>query len=186
MALTADQIRERVFYRLSTELSESSSKVYRDQIESWIPDGLRRLGDSVSRSPVMWHLLSKVFTVTLTAGIGPLDIAILPETIPMWGSVQGAGETFSLQWVASLQDLELPKSTIFQYYNINSAASGGGGAIHVRKGDGTATNLTSVTVRCGFYPTVAQVPDQLEDNFIDYMVEIGREKLGLPSKPVAA
>jgi len=183
VALTALQVRDRVFYRLSTELSESTSRVYRDEIESWIPDGLRRLGDAISKSPVQCHLLSKTFSITLTSGIGALDTAILPETIPLWGSVTGAGESFSLQWVPSLQHLELPKSTIFQYYTIH-AATGGGGAIHVRKGDGSATALTSVSVKCGFYPTLAQVPDQLEDNFIDFMVEVGREKLSGAMKPV--
>ncbi len=183
MAISIAEAVERTFYRMSPGVSESEGKVYRFQIESWIPDALRRLGDSIADDYMNADrsLLTKTFPVTITSGVGPLDPAVNVRTIPRWGVITVAtgttDTTFPLQYLPHLQDLDLPRSLEFEYYTIHGGTALA--SIFIRKGDGTATSIATVSLRCGYYPTITQVPDQLTDNLVDLLVEIGREKLKL-------
>lgn len=192
MALNVGEAQERAYYRLARAIGEKEAGLARYMIQSWFDDGLRRMADEASMgssAPLLHKLIS---STTITAGVAAIPSNVIVATIAPQGTVTLNGGTSSLacQYVPMLQDLEMGgRSEDWEYYSILAGSSISNAAIHVRKFDGSITGAASLNIRAGVYPTkpspytisgtFVDLPVQLEDNFIDKLVEIGMQKMGM-------
>lgn len=182
MALTVGEAVERTFLRVSKGLSEAQAKLYRYAIQAMLPDALNTLAQMAPERPD-FKLEQKVFTVTLSSGVGALPSNMAIHTIHTQGSVKdGAGTlTYALQYVPSLQDLDFTPNDEFVRYTIAGGASVGA-AIHIKAGSRAIATPTTLTVRAGVFPTLAggyslsttftDLPTQMQDDLVEILVQM--------------
>lgn len=191
MSLSVGEAQERAYYRLARQIGEKEAGLARYMVQAWFDDGLRRMADEAAMSssaPLLHKLISGI---AISSGIAIIPSNVIVMTIAPQGTLTLTGGTSSLalQYVPMLQDLEMGgRSEDWEYYSILASAAISNASIYIRKFDGSVTAATSLTMRAGVYPTkpvsytasglFVDLPVQLEDNFIDKLVEIGMEKYG--------
>lgn len=187
MSITVAQIVNRAYYRMSQGKPEAETHMYRFALEATIPDALNSLAQMASERPD-YPLQNKEFPVTITSGVGALATNCAVHTIPMIGRVKDASgaNTYSLQFVPSLQDLDFPRNDEFVYYTINGGAAVGG-SIFIKAGTRAPATPTSLTVTAGVFPTlvkpytaataITDLAVQHEDDLINILVQLVTEKM---------
>lgn len=203
MSLTVAQAVERAFYRVSKTIAEKEGAFARYMIESFLDDGLRRMADDISTGkdesadPYLLHKLTS--NISLASGIAAIPTNIIVHTIARQGSIlaNGGSSSLPLQFLPEFQDLVMGgRSEDWEYFSILGGTSVSNASIHVRKFDGSISGAATIDIRAGVYPEspspktasglFVNLPVQLEDNFIDYLVEIALEKMGVPGNPPPA
>lgn len=190
MPTDVQKLVEKVYLRVVPMLSAERASLYRFEIESMVDDALNILGDRVAESPD-FMLLQKTFTVALTSGAGSFaDDSVIPRTIPRQGNVTATGTSYSLQFLPSIQDLELGgRPQGFLYYTIRGDTQGG--AIYVYDYAGSPTSVGSCVIRANYYPkqsagALTAVPTELQDELVEILVNMCKEKLGVAPDAVQA
>ncbi len=140
------------------------------EIEAALPTCLNRFADSVAADPKLRELLSKNFVITLASGVGNLTTAFT-ATEPLiieqmeQADVTHTSSTLPLQPLPDITSLRLPHSKMVIYYTVH------GQELHTRNTDGSLTSLTgSVNIHGSYVPSLADVPAQLKDMFVDVVV----------------
>lgn len=189
MAITRLQAVERAYFRIHRKGME----VEHHKIDSVQDDALALVADRCAQGllpnvdPSVVHKLTT--NIALTSGRANLDASLMVKTIPEMGTVtvNGSGVTGRpAEFCPTLTDLfSGGRSDQYEHYTI-AGGSSVGGAIHVRKWDGTTIG-TSVDIYCGVYPTkpgtaagtYTNLSEQLEEDFIDCLVEVAMERFGV-------
>ncbi len=171
MSFTKDQVAEKVIARLIQD-GEREDKILKPDIVSWIDEALRTLGLVVAASPDVLerNALQKVFSVTLTAGVGSLDdTATVSEPLiakfPLV-RVTHPSLTEPLLPLPSLQRLaNEPANLDFGFYALN------GGSIHTKSTNGSLTALTgTLSITGNFVPLIASLTTDQVSQLVDLIV----------------
>jgi hypothetical protein len=161
------ELRDRVLSKLG-----ENGPIYGGDIEMAAENALHRFATNVAYSPRRWmrELLRKDFSVTITSGTGDLT-ASLTASEPLMIDRSWADNFFITSGTTPLQplpdrtQLSFTRSTMFIYYTID------GNTIRTRNTDGSLSSLsTTLTITGNYVPTLANVPDQLTDDFVDVVV----------------
>lgn len=139
-----------------------------------IPTALNRFGEKIAADlrPDIRNLLRKDFAVTITNGTGSLAAALTaaePLIINeiMAGNAYVTNGTQPCQWLVDRAQLGLTRPPFFIYYCIDNSS------VRTLNTDRSLTSLnTTLTITSNYTPSLTSVPFQLEDNFIDLVVEI--------------
>lgn len=161
-------------------------------IQSWFDDGLRKMADEESMGASASLLHKLISSTTITAGVAAIPSNVIVPTIAPQGTItlNGGSSALACQYLPMLQDLEMSgRSEDWEYYSILAGSTVSNAAIHVRKFDGSITAATSLNIRAGVYPSkpvtvtvnavFVDLPVQLEDSFIEALVQIGMMKTGV-------
>lgn len=182
--------------RFRQTIGQAANQIAYEDFDSYSQDALQRLIDDVIDRAVKgapWPLIMKLSGNISSASSGVFNIpsAIAIQSIPSPGEVLangGGGSGLPLQFV---EDIELLKiggfSDIWEYYTITGAGSVGG-AILTYKGDGSVFNPTTINIRAAVFPVlptnavdpITDLPVTLENDYIDKLVEVAREKMAGP------
>lgn len=154
--------------RVLNKLGEPSN-VAGPEIEAIIPSALSQFASQVANDsrPHMRELLRKDFSVTVTSGIGDLSThlaasePLIIENVPSAYLLVSSGLT-PMQSLPDRVQLGLTRTTAVIWYTID------GSTLRTRNTDGSLTTLTTtVTLTGNYVPTIAHLPDQLTDEFVD-------------------
>ena len=173
------ELRDRVLSKLGEDA------VTGGDIEGVVPNALRRFATNVAYNPKTWirELLRKDFQITVTAGLGDLTTPLTanePLIIDRtWASnLFVTNGTIPMQPLPDRTQLNLERPKFFVYYTVD------GNLLRTRNLDGSLTSLsTTVTITGNFVPLLANIPNQLTDDFVDVVVGYFLE--GAPNKPDA-
>ncbi len=153
-------------------LGRTGEGVAGPEIEVFLPTALGRFGESVANDPRpnVRELLRKEFTIPVVSGVGDLSTA-LTDAEPLLASALPAANLYitagtqPMQYLPDRVQLGLGRSNIFIYYAIE------GNSLLTRNTDGSLTSLnTTITATASYVPSLANVPAQLEDEFVDLVV----------------
>jgi hypothetical protein len=176
MALTTIDVLERVRNRVAPDADERSIQKIDFIIETNIPGALNRLGRTVAQS-AEFRLLQKEFAVPPVAGIadvGAQDTGnqILWDTVERTGTVRETTDTTNKRPFirvprrSSLYSANPTTDAIHYFVEANKklALKGADGVL--------GTYITPVTLTASIIPTLALLPAQFEDLFIDILTEM--------------
>lgn len=141
-----------------------------------IPTALNRFGEKIANDPRtdIRNLLRKNFSVTITSGVGDLSTALTgaePLIINeiMAGNSYVTNGTQPCQHLPDRTQLGLTRPNFFIYYCIDSSN------IRTRNTDGSLSSLnTTLTITGNYAPLLSSVPSQMEDEFIDAVINVVR------------
>lgn len=185
MGITQAQLAERVFNRLPGSPSEEHKGVYVYQIVSFIPQALQNLAErAMAGDDLIRAWLTKTYTIAASSGTFPLtgtsEADLLIESLPRAVVTHPNADPWPLEWVSDPRDLYYPQpGADFIYYSVENRV------IHTRDQQGDQDSLTgNLTIRNAvFSPLISTdsnlttLPQQLEDEMVDYVVAMCLEKL---------
>ena len=189
MALTTIDILERVRNRVAPDAPARALQKLDYVIETNINGALARLARIVAQS-AEFHLLQKEFTFTPVAGVGDLTtIAGTDEDTILYDSVLRTGHLRFTSDAAS----KTPLIRVPRYQSLYSSSLPSD-AVHYfirsdkkvvfRATDGTINSfVTPMTLTASVIPTVASLPPQFENLFIDILTEMVAQKGGIVIAP---
>lgn len=191
MALTREQAVIRAHWRARRLIGQMANQMSYEDFDSFHDDALNRLaernvGENLEGGD--HRLVAKsVPNISGSSNIFPVPSNIVVRSIESQGTVTANGGTGTgnpLQYKPNLEDvLYGGLSPNWEYYTI---AGGGnvGGALHLYKSDGSVFSPPTINIRAAVYPQKAatasgvftDLPVQLENEYIDLLVEVALEK----------
>lgn len=164
--------------------SESETKLFIPHIEQMCDQAVKVMCDRVVQG-MNWRYLQQAFSGTLSidtgaTGLGKAVIATNVMGGTLMNDLQGflnvAGVSMPLCYVPSVSDLYLPKRcTDFGYFTV-IGQSESSCTILAAKSDGTALTGAITGSACS-YCTFSTIPVELQDEYIDTLADLAREKL---------
>lgn len=181
ISLTKDQLTFRAW--MGANPSSDEKDLLLPHVQSMIDRAVGRLTDQMKEK--MDVRLQKEFSGTLAAnadvpplGEAVLDDTVMPDTLrDSWmGHVIHSDFNRPLVMVKNLSDLYYPHfDATLGYYFITGGNASGGKIFAVRSDSSPLTG--AIRYRAFYYPAFAQLPAQYEDDLIETLVELTREKL---------
>lgn len=184
MALTTIDILEKVRNRVAPDAPLRQLQQLDFIIETNINGALNRLARIVAQS-AEFYLLQKEFTVTPAAGVADLttisgsdEDTILYDSLVRTGHIRFTSDAASktplvrVPRYQSLYSSSLPSDAVHYFFRSDKK-------IAFRATDGTINSfVTPLTLTANVIPTVATLPVQFEDLFIDILTEMVAQKGG--------
>jgi len=178
MALTILTAINRVLSRMA-EANEPSA--YPPDIEALIPDALKKFAQIVAKNPDIAPLLRKDFSIVVTSGTGSL-VASLTAAEPMLEEFLDSAFLVTstgvqLHHLPDRTQLSLKRPQMIPYYTDDA------GTLRTRNTDGSLTSLnTTITATAQYVPTIGDVPNQLQELFIDTLALMLKSRAAVPQE----
>ncbi|MEW6732049.1 MAG: hypothetical protein AB1489_12045 [Acidobacteriota bacterium] len=164
-------------------ISEEEVRMLIGDIEEMINVAVGRTCDQVAESDFYWYLQTS-FSTILSGGQVVLPSNIILQTLKpsRGGRVTHTGYLLSLVYLEEVSDLQLPKvgGSEMAFYALRGGNSGGG-ILYAADGTG-ASLLGNITILGCAYQTFETLAIELEDQFLDVLTNMAREKLAGISK----
>lgn len=184
ISLTRGESAILAFFKAAPTASEVESKLLIPHIEAAIDTAVQAMTDAVAMSPKYYYLQNE-FNLTLASdsntGLGAiaLDPTVMADTVKgsRGGQVWAPAYILPLSWLPTLEDLYLyhPGGTELGYYTVKGG-NFGGGIVYAADYQGAAITGSIKVIACA-YPTFASLPAMLEDEFINALVNVARNKI---------
>lgn len=160
------------------------------EILEMIDDAVRDTIERVLSTPSAYRLIDPTISINVTSGVGVISPEVYAETIPnsMGGFVNFTRTDSSLQPrqpikytpdYARLRRLK-PGGEEDCYYSIRGVS--GGGELHVYTASGVAVSGTATVSAKKIY-TFSNMPEQLENELIDTLVEMVKARINPQQQP---
>jgi len=170
--MTIAELKDRVLAKTGYDLFQGGD------VEAAVPTCLFRFARMTAMSPIMWkrELLKKDFSATIASGTSDLSASLTAAEPLLIEFISSAFVTDSngnmLQYLPDRFQLKLKRPAMFIYFTVDKST------LRTRNTDGSLTSLsTTVTIVGAFAPTLANVPAQLEDDFVDVVVAYLQESV---------
>jgi hypothetical protein len=177
MALGTIDILERVRNRIAPDAPLRALQKLDYTIETVIPGALSRVGRAIAQSSE-YKTLQKDYAATPAAGIVDLSTGtyndLLVDSIERNGSIQLTSGTTPVVKAPRFQSLFSTLQSDTVHYAIR------GRKVYLKAAGevGIGTFVTAITITANFIPTIATLPSQFEDTFIDIICEMVLDKAG--------
>lgn len=187
ISLTRAQAAELAWIYASPMGTESESHLLVPDVEALIDEAIRDLTDTIIKDG-KYYILQDRFSGSLSTdtntnlGAAVLDNSVIAETVKSsnGGQVRHPSYILPLTYLPNLEDLYLyhPGGLELAYYTVQGGSEASQGQAVVYAADYQGAPLSgSINITACRYPTFATLPPQLEDEFIETLADMAREKL---------
>lgn len=178
ISLTRAQVAEKAWIRANPTGDEETTGLYIPDVESMIDEAVHKVCELKAKSNEYWRL-ETTFSVTLSGGQATLPDSVMADTIlnSRGGRVLHNNLTLPLSYLPNFSDLKYPRAggTELGFYNVQGGNSSGG-IIYASLGTGAQLTGSLTIVACA-YQTFATLAAQFEDNLIEVLADMAREKM---------